>query len=134
MPDDDRDSLTGVWHGQYSYPAPQVPPVPFVATLIQFGSLVSGTAHESAQTETGDVAALFSTLEGMREGDAVRFVKTYDPAIEDWQDVIYEGRLNGAGDEIEGNWTIPGVWAGKFLMIRQRGTAKAKAKRKRAEV
>jgi len=129
----DRDSLTGIWHGQYSYPAPQVPPVAFVATLIQFGEMLSGTTHENIETDMGD-AALFATLEGTRQGEAVNFVKTYDPAIEDWQDVIYDGRLNGAGDEIEGTWTIPGVLAGKFLMIRNRGEARARAKRKRAEV
>jgi hypothetical protein len=38
-------SLTGIWHGIYSYPIARAP-VSFVATLIETASAVSGTTHE----------------------------------------------------------------------------------------
>lgn len=127
----DRDNLTGVWHGQYSYPAPQVKPVGFVATLIDFAGSLSGSTHEETAIGPGP-AQLFAVLEGRRTGTEVMFVKTYDPAVEDWQDILYEGTLNSDATEISGTWVIPGVWAGPFLMIREQG--KAVAKRQRASV
>jgi hypothetical protein len=29
--------------------------------------------------------------------------------------------VSGDGMEIEGRWRIPGIWSGKFLMVRSRG-------------
>ena len=39
--------------------------------------------------------------------------------------MIYAGAVNADHTEIEGDWTVPGVWSGKFLMIRNRGQAQA---------
>jgi len=32
---------------------------------------------------------------------------------------MYAGTLNGDRTEIEGIWTVPRSWSGRFLMIRQ---------------
>jgi hypothetical protein len=113
----DARNLTGVWQGIYSYPNSN-PPVSFVATLIETASMLSGTTHEGEGGGT-----LFATLVGGRHGSVVSFVKTYDGTNPDYRRVDYEGRLSGDATEIDGRWTIPGVWSGKFLMIRARGVA-----------
>lgn len=118
--DEAPDDLTGVWHGRYTYPFDLMPPTAFTATLIESGGSLGGTTHES--TGSGGRNAV---LDGVREGGSVRFVKVYAPASAEYQDVIYSGALSSDRTEIEGEWTVPGVWQGKFLMIRTRGTAKS---------
>ena len=122
--DDSSESLTGVWHGQYTYPMGMMPPTMFVATLIDSGGSLGGTTHEA--TREGPKAAV---LDGARDGSHVCFVKVYSPASEEFQDVIYAGTLSGDRTEIEGEWTVPGVWQGKFLMIRNRGKGKAASRK-----
>lgn len=114
------ESLTGVWHGLYSYPVAWMPPAHFTATMIDSGGALHGTTHE--ETAQG---AMQAVVEGALEGGVVRFVKVYSPASEDFQDVIYSGTLSADRTEIEGEWTVPGVWSGTFLMIRTRGKAQA---------
>jgi len=114
------DRLTGVWHGIYSYPRGHGS-VSFVATLIETASSVSGTTHESGALGGRPGRTLFATLFGSRQASRVHFTKTYDGADPSYGTVAYEGRLSGDCTEIEGRWTIPGVWSGKFLMIRSAG-------------
>ena len=114
------DSLTGVWHGIYSYPR-EVASVSFVATLIETATAVTGATHEPRATGGSANQMLFATLTGSRRGNAVSFTKTYDGDNPHYGTVAYEGRLNGERTEIEGRWHIPGVWSGKFLMIREPG-------------
>jgi hypothetical protein len=121
----DARNLTGVWHGIYSYPNSN-PPVSFVATLIETATMLSGTTHEG---EAG--GTLFATLVGRRHGSTVSFVKTYDGTNPDYRTVDYQGRLSGDATEIDGRWTILGVWSGKFLMIRARGVAETIARQER---
>ena len=45
----------------------------------------------------------------------------YDNPPPGYDAVQYSGEVNQDGSEIEGRWTIPGVWSGKFLMIRAGG-------------
>ena len=127
--DEAPESLTGVWHGQYTYPVSFMPTTAFVATLIDSGGVLGGTTHEA--TDKGKRVAI---VDGKREGSHVRFVKIYSPASEDYQDVIYTGTLSADRTEIEGEWLVPGTWAGKFMMIRSRGKAKAKARARTREV
>lgn len=119
-------NLTGVWHGLYTYPDGRS--TSFVATLIEAGGTVSGTTHEPGASPSGPSAHLFASLSGSRRGGAVTFTKTYeqpDPAHS--SPILYQGALNAEATEIEGRWTIVGVWSGKFLMIRSAGkTAIAK--------
>lgn len=121
---EDAESLTGVWHGQYAYPAAWLPPTAFVATLIDSGGTLSGSTHEVARG-----GKMMGVVEGARQGTDVRFLKVYSPASEEYQDVIYAGALNGDRTEIEGEWTVPGVWSGRFLMIRNRGKAAAETRK-----
>jgi hypothetical protein len=120
-------SLTGIWHGIYSYPIPRAP-VSFVATLIETASAVSGTTHEPCTIGGGPNEILYATLLGSRQHSAVAFVKTYDGANPSYGTVAYEGMLSPDGTEIEGRWTVTGNWSGKFLMIRPAGKTEAVAR------
>ncbi len=117
-------SLTGVWNGLYSYPA-LMAPVSFVATLIDAGTSLSGTTHETCEVTPGESAALFAMISGARSGSAVNFAKDYDGSGGWNHSVFYEGNLSADGTEIEGRWRVPGAMTGKFLMIRN--VAKARA-------
>ena len=125
------ENLTGVWHGLYTYPYGGVS-VSFVATLIESGASLSGSTHEPSVLGDGPGAMLYAMLEGSREGRTVSFIKTYQGAGPNFSAVEYDGALNGDGTEIEGRWNIPGVWSGKFLMVRSAGKA-AKIEQKQTE-
>lgn len=118
--DGPSESLTGVWEGLYSYPGNLDPPNGFTATLLQFGDSVTGTVHEVGQTGVDQGLRIHAFLDGRRMGQLVSFTKTYDVGAEsDYSaPVVYEGAVSGDGQEIEGRWTIQGVWSGKFLMVR----------------
>lgn len=122
-------SLTGIWHGLYTY-ASQPEPVYFVATLIQSGTLLMGTTHESAEGRTGAPLTLFASIDGRIDQDIVTFTKAYDGSHGWKHQVGYEGLLSGDRTEIEGNWRIePGNGQmgarGRFLMIRSSGASEA---------
>ncbi|MGL4637766.1 MAG: hypothetical protein ACRCWF_17425 [Beijerinckiaceae bacterium] len=121
-------SLTGVWHGLYSYQAFKEP-VYFVATLIDGGSFISGSTHESEVGENGAPLTLFASVEGTNRNKVVHFTKSYDGASGWDHAVTYIGTLNDDTSEIEGIWTIGMEATGRFLMIRSRG-ATEKAVRK----
>ncbi len=108
-------NLTGVWHGLYNYPHDNKG-VSFVATLIETGSMLSGTTHEPCRV--GPPGTLYATLTGVRRDRAVSFAKTYDGSNPFYRIVQYEGALSDDGNEIEGRWLVPGSWSGRFLMIR----------------
>src|SRR5215469_9395236 len=118
-------NLTGIWHGLYSY-ADGRPSVSFVATLIEAGSMVSGTTHEPGHRKGSLNRTLYATLSGRRQGASVTFLKTYErPGPRYYSTVAYQGILSGDGTEIEGGWLIPGNSSGKFLMIRSAGKEEA---------
>jgi hypothetical protein len=108
--------LTGVWNGLYSYPDGRA--VTFVATLIESGSILTGSTHEPCVGGDCPAATLFASLMGGRHGSSVTFRKTYEAADPRFRTVNYAGTLNAEATEIEGRWMIPGVWSGKFMMIR----------------
>jgi hypothetical protein len=115
------ENLSGLWHGQYSYPAGP-PPVPFVATLLDADGALSGSVTEKSILPPRIGEALFATVRGLRDGASVSFVKSYETDDERYQLVTYDGRLSGDFTEIEGTWRT-GPWHGKFLMIRGAGAA-----------
>jgi hypothetical protein len=120
----ERKNLTGVWHGLYSYERFREP-VYFVATLIDGGSFVGGTTHESEIGERGAPLTLFASVEGTAAGQEVVFTKTYDGSGGWGHSVAYVGRLSADGMEIEGRWTIGRLAAGRFLMIRNAGVSES---------
>jgi hypothetical protein len=109
-------NLTGVWHGLYTYPDGLS--VSFVATLIEAGSSVTGSVHEPCTIGDSPNETMFATLSGSRHDSAVHFVKTYEGTDPHYGTVNYEGTLSLDGTELEGRWTVPGNWSGRFLMIR----------------
>lgn len=126
----EAENLTGVWQGLNSYSDGRS--VSFVATLIESGQALSGTIHEPREFGSGAGQTLYATLAGVRSGNMVSFVKTYQNAGLEYYGIDYEGSVNGERTEIEGRWTIPGFSSGKFLMIRPARTA-AKATHKKSE-
>jgi len=114
---DTNDSLTGVWNGLYMYPLALAPGA-FTATLLDFGAVLSGTIHEPDVHGVTDAGLLYAEVSGRRAGARVEFAKTYDGAGDWTHTVHYRGDLSSDGQEIEGTWTIPGDWSGRFLMIR----------------
>jgi hypothetical protein len=126
-------SLTGVWNGLYTYSSGLS--VSFVATLIDGGSVLSGTTHEPDLLGSPPGKTLYALLSGGRRGGAISFVKTYDEAgPKFYYPVHYEGALNGDATEIEGRWRIGDGTTGKFLMVRSNGKAVAIERKKRAKV
>jgi len=123
-------SLTGVWTGRYAYPR-ALAPVPFLATLIEFGGNFTGSIHEPDDTGTGAVA--YASIEGLRQGNEVTFTKVYDNAVSQHDlPIRYSGQLNSDATEIKGRWMIPGHWSGDFVMLRELRKEKTK-KRKATE-
>jgi len=113
------ENLTGIWQGLYSYPA-LLEPVGFTSTILESGSWITGTIHETAQDETGVWVDVLASIEGRREVDLIQFVKAYDGKNGWSHQVNYAGQLSRDGTEIEGRWYLP-EWTGKFLMIRPEG-------------
>lgn len=110
--------LTGVWEGMYSYPR-SYRPTAFTAVMMDSTSAISGTIHERCNNGSLAGRRLNATLTGERKGRTVRFLKVYlSDSGEDLPPIAYEGTLSSDGEEIEGQWTIPGQWSGRFLMIR----------------
>ncbi len=123
-------SLTGVWHGLYTYPHLGWQPVYFVATLIASGGHLSGTTHEAVIGKAGAPLTLFAAVSGSRAGASVVFEKAYDGSGGWTHTVRYDGALNADASEIEGQWDIPQVWSGRFLMMRAPGVSEAVVRRK----
>lgn len=66
-----------------------------------------------------------ATVQGRRAGRTVTFLKSYDDLPQGYDTVHYAGDVGHDDNEIEGRWTVPGSWSGKFLMIRASGTSVA---------
>ena len=109
--------LTGRWEGIFNYPR-DLPPNGFVATLTERAGAITGGTEEVSDRPADAGAALPAVIEGERIGSAVRFTKRYDDRARA-HPVHYAGTLAPEGDEIVGEWTVPGVWSGSFIMIRQ---------------
>ena len=120
-------NLTGVWRGLYSYPIKRAP-VPFTASVNESGCWITGATEEVATARAAFGRTLTATLQGRRSGSSVRFLKLYDCPMRVYDSVAYEGSVNAEGTEIEGRWTVPGNWSGKFLMIREGEIALTRAR------
>lgn len=107
--------LSGEWTGIYNYPA-HYPPNSFEAVIRDSGGAISGVIRQPAEFFEPAGTFQHSVIEGSREGSILQFVKIYDDLGRPTPH--YRGVIQPGGDEIEGEWTIPGDWSGTFLMIR----------------
>jgi len=106
--------------------------VRFDAVLREAGGRITGTIEEIDEAwGNGHLAA---TIDGVREGQAVRFAKFYDGGDEAFDTVHYDGTLDAEGNEITGSWTVPGEWAGSFIMMRETGAEATVAAERSAPV
>jgi hypothetical protein len=112
--DADHD-LSGEWSGIYNYPA-HYPPNSFEAVIRDAGGAISGVIRQPGEFFEPPGTFQHAVIEGSREGSLLRFVKIYDDLSRPTPH--YRGTIQPGGDEIEGEWTIPGDWSGTFLMIR----------------
>ena len=120
--------LSGHWHGFYNMPVDE-PPTPFEADILDTGGLLSGEISEDGDTPDCYGMTLHAVIHGQRSGTRVSFTKRYDYLQRAHYAIDYEGTLASDGDEIEGTWTIPGVWSGTFLMVRARREEAAEERR-----
>jgi len=111
--------LSGQWSGLYNYPIP-APPTSFEAVIRDTGGLITGETSEAGDTPDCAGQLLHALIEGRREGARVHFVKVYDHLGRAANPITYDGQVLSGGDEIEGRWTIPGIWSGTFMMVRAR--------------
>ena len=129
MTADDDASLTGVWHGLYTYTShAYMPESHFVCVLIDNGGRLSGTIHETINRYRAASSEAFALVDGAHCAGHVTFLKTYDGTGGVSHRVSYAGMLICDGDEVEGDWRIEGqygVTTGHFLMIRKRAPGAA---------
>ena len=107
--------LTGEWSGIYNYPA-HYPPNSFEASIRDSGGVITGVIRQPGEFFEPAGIMQHAVIEGSRDGSTVRFVKMYDDLSRPTPH--YQGVIQPGGDEIEGEWTIPGDWSGTFLMVR----------------
>ena len=125
----DGFDLSGRWSGIFSYPS-LFPPNNFEAEIRDSGGLITGVITQPREFFEPSGPARQAIIDGRREGDNVTFVKFYDDL--DRPTPHYHGRIEAGGDEVNGEWTIPGDWSGTFIMIRQ-GKEAAEEERRAGE-
>ena len=116
--------LTGDWIGLYNYDFP-CPPTQFEAAIRDSGGLITGLSTEMFDGPDKIGIEMHAVIEGSREGATLRFTKIYDDIDLTPDPIFYEGVVQAGGDEVEGQWTIPGQGAGTFMMMRKRGDGAA---------
>jgi hypothetical protein len=107
--------LSGRWSGIYNYPS-LFPPNTFEADIRDEGGVITGLITQPREFFEGAGAPQQAVIEGRHDGGVLSFVKLYDDLNRPTPH--YRGVVQAGGDEIEGEWTIPGDWSGTFLMIR----------------
>jgi hypothetical protein len=115
------NDLTGVWDGTYIQPS--VGMVTFLVTLIETGGALTGSVTEPCMTAGCPVSTHHASISGQRSGNAVSFVKTYEPPGYGYDKVFYEGAVNADATEISGRWRVGAALSGSFLMVRSTRTA-----------
>ena len=115
MSDEAEYDLSGQWSGIYNYPA-HYPPNTFEATIRDSGGLITGLITQPGEFFEPPGTVQQAVIDGRREGASLSFVKMYDDLRRPTPH--YHGIIQAGGDEIEGEWTIPGDWSGTFLMVR----------------
>jgi hypothetical protein len=114
--EDFRHSLTGLWSGRYAYAGGWDPPVDFTATLSDADGMISGWTSEP-DSVTGTSQRLAAFINGLRQGNALSFAKTYDGEGPLAHHVDYVGAISDDGSSVTGSWAMPGA-TGSFVMTR----------------
>ena len=107
--------LSGQWAGIFNYPS-MFPPNSFEATIRDVGGVITGLITQPREVFDVPGPSRQAVIEGSRSGTTLSFIKIYDDL--ERPTPHYHGTIQPGGDEIEGEWTIPGDWSGTFLMIR----------------
>jgi hypothetical protein len=123
--------LSGQWSGIYNYPS-MYPPNNFEATIRDEGGLITGVIVQPGEFFEPPGTVQHAVIEGSRTGSTLTFIKIYDDLGRPTPH--YRGTIQPGGDEIEGEWTIPGDWSGTFLMIRGAKAGEAIERRVSEEV
>ena len=131
MSGEGEHDLSGQWSGIYTYPS-LYPPNTFEATIRDAGGVITGVIAQPGEFFEPAGLVQHSVIEGSREGSILRFVKIYDDLNRPTPH--YHGVIQPGGDEIEGEWTIPGDWSGTFLMIRGSKAGQAEERKVGEEV
>lgn len=126
-----EQDLSGRWSGIYNYPS-LFPPNSFEADIRDEGGVITGVITQPREYFEGPGPSQQAVIEGRREGTKLSFVKYYDDLNRPTPH--YHGTVQPGGDEIEGEWTIPGDWSGTFLMIRGARAGEAVERRVSEEV
>jgi hypothetical protein len=126
-------SLTGHWHGRYTY-LDGGEGEAFEAHLVELSDVLTGTTSEIADFADGMDGTRRATLSGSRNGSIVSFVKHYLPGHGHDEPIKYDGEVNDDATEIEGIWRIDRAAFGRFLMIRDLAMPEAVARREEAKV
>jgi hypothetical protein len=113
--DEAEYDLSGQWSGIYNYPS-LYPPNSFEATIVDAGGAISGIVTQPGEFWDPPGLVRQAVIEGHRSGSRLSFIKIYDDL--ERPTPHYHGVIQPGGDEIDGEWTIPGNWSGTFLMVR----------------
>jgi hypothetical protein len=125
------DSLTGAWDGTFVQPGGMVT---FLATLIESGGALSGNVTEPCAAPGCPLSTHYASIAGHRSGNAVSFVKRYEPPGYGYETVFYEGIVNAEATEIDGRWRLPSIpLSGTFLMVRSTRPAQSVATEERVK-
>ena len=117
---DDKD-LSGFWIGAYHYPI-AAKPVAFNAVIEDDMGLFTGEICENVTFCRPSEMLLFASIFGNLNHHHVHFEKVYESgAAAGYGKVLYTGDLAADGNSIQGRWTIPGDWSGRFVMERTKG-------------
>jgi hypothetical protein len=117
-------SLTGHWHGRYTY-LDGGEGEAFEAHLVELSDVLTGTTSEKSNLHDGFEGVRRATLSGSRNGSIVSFVKHYLQGQGHDEPIKYDGEVNDDATEIEGIWRIDRAAFGRFLMIRDLAIPKA---------
>ncbi len=108
--------MSGLWHGQFTYPT-AAPPEFFTANLQERPEFLRGSTREVSRFGWSLGQTLYATIFGRRQGRDIMFTKVYNGRLSH-HCIQYAGCLSADNAEIEGVWRVPGKWSGQFLMIR----------------
>ena len=126
MSADRAHDLSGQWSGIFNYPA-LYPPNQFEATISDVAGRITGVITQPREFFEEAGPPQQAVIDGSHEGTSLTLVKIYDDL--DRPTPHYRGTVQPGGDEIEGEWTIPGDWSGTFLMIRGARAAQAEERK-----